>query len=58
MWASYGFYSLVSEYSHTLTAILILEQKAPLDFCSDVPKVRALHKDTQRDWHVPQLVKS
>lgn len=59
MWASCGFYSLVvSEYSHTLTAILTLEQKVPLDFCSGVLKVRALHKDTQKDWHLPQLLKS
>lgn len=58
MWASYGFYSLVvSEYSHTLTAILILEQKVPLDFCSDMPKVRALHTGTPEDWRLPQLVK-
>lgn len=54
MWA-YCFYSLVSEYSHTLTATLIPAQKVPLHFCSDVRKVRALHMDTQEDWHLPQL---
>jgi hypothetical protein len=53
----YGFYSLVfREKRKTLTAILILEQKALLGFCSDMLEARALHTDTQLDWHLLQLV--
>lgn len=57
MWASHVSI-LLSVNTATLTAILILEQKVPLDFCSDMPKVRALHTGTHEDWRLPQLVKS